>query len=195
MKKLFGIMAIALGMSSAAHAGLLVEPYLGYMLGDNKWKLSGDTTEYTDSFGGAAYGLRLGYKFMLPWVALDYTGYSGKAKNGIPGGEDYDYSGNTLGAVVGVDLPVMFRFWGGYGFQNNMTKKKYIGGLDFKFTGNYTKLGVGFKGFPLVSINAEYIMNKFDKVDVGAGVANVDSVFSTYDANLLMLSVSMPFNL
>ncbi len=193
MKKLFGIMAIALGMSSAAHAGLLVEPYLGYMFGDHKWKISGTSTEYTDSFGGAAYGLRLGYKFVLPWVALDYTGYSGKAKNGVPGGTDFDYSGSALGAVVGVDLPVMFRFWAGYGFQNNLTKK--YSGADLKFTGGYTKVGVGFKGFPMVSINAEYIINKYDKVDGGSGVVNVDSAFSTYDANLMMLSVSMPFNL
>lgn len=194
MKKLFGIMAIALGMSSAAHAGLLVEPYLGYMFGDLKYKGVGTSTEYTDTLGGVSYGLRLGYKFMLPWVAVDYTGYGGRGKNGS-GNTDYDYSGSALGGVVGIDLPVMFRFWGGYGFQNNMTKKGTNGGADTKFTGSYTKIGLGFKGFPLVSINAEYIMNKFNKVDVGTGVVNVDSIYSTFDSNLLMLSVSMPFNL
>lgn len=195
MRKLLGIIAITLGMSSAANAGILVEPYLGYMLGDLKWKVVGTSTEYTDSLGGVAYGLRLGYKFVLPWVALDYTGYGGKAKNGVPGGSDYDYSGSALGGIVGVDLPVMFRFWGGYGLQNNMTQKGTNGNADLKYTGSYTKVGVGFKGFPMVSINAEYIMNKFDKVDGGTGAVNTDTVFSTFDANLLMLSVSMPFNL
>lgn len=197
MKKLFAIMAIAFGMSSAAQAGIFVEPYLGYLFGDLKWKSIGSSTEYTDNLGGVSYGLRLGYKFLLPWVAVDYTGFSGTGKIGQPGQKDYDYSGYALGGIVGVDLPVLFRFWGGYGFQNNMTKKGTSGGPDSKYTGTYTKLGVGFKGFPLISLNAEYIMNKFNKVDFGAGsgVENVDQHFSTFDANLVLLSVSVPFNL
>lgn len=194
MKNIFAILFLSMGLSSAAHAGILVEPYAGYLFGDLKYKTVGGATEYTDNFGGLAYGMRLGYKFMLPWVAMDYTGFSGKGKNGTPGGADYDYSGYSLGGVVGVDLPVMFRFWGGYGFQNNLTRK-VTGSSDIKMTGSYTKVGVGFKGFPLISINAEYVMNKFTKMDLGSGSVDVSSIYSTFDANLFMLSVSVPFNL
>lgn len=198
MKKFLTLFTVLIGMSSAAHAGLLVEPYLGYMFGDLKYKsVGGGQTEYTDNLSGMAYGLRLGYKFVMPWVALDYTGYSGTAKNGVAGGTDYDYSGYALGAIVGVDLPMMFRFWGGYGFQNNLTKKGTNGVPDRKFTGTYTKVGVGFKGFPMVSLNAEYIINRFNKVDFGggSGFEELSGFYSTFDANLLLLSVSIPFNL
>lgn len=195
MKKLFATIAMVFGFSSAAHAGIMIEPYLGYGFGNIDYKAVGGTTEYTDKLSGTGLGLRLGYQFFLPWVALDYTMISGKGKSGVAGADDYDYSGDSLGAVVGVDLPVMFRFWAGYGFTNNFTQKGTGGASDSKLKGTYTKLGVGWTVLPILSINLEYQMNDWKKGDSGAGEANISDSYSTFKHNTTMLSVSAPFDL
>lgn len=195
MKKLFAMIAMVFGVSSAAHAGILIEPYLGYGFGSLDYKTVGASQEYTDNMSGPGYGLRLGYQFILPWVALDYTGYSGTGKPGAPGEKDYDYSGNSLGAVVGVDLPVMFRFWAGYGFSNNFTQKGTDGAADIKAKGTYTKVGVGWTALPILSINFEYQMNDWKKVDAGAGEVDMKDVFSTFKHNMYLISISAPFDL
>jgi opacity protein-like surface antigen len=198
MKKIFAVLAVALGMSSAAHAGILVEPYLGYEMGDLKYKFAAgnsDQADHTDSTSGMAYGLRVGYKFLIPWVALDYTGGTATVKPD-PTGSDYDLTKSSLGAVVGVSLPLI-RAWAGYGFSNEITKKGTAGNPDAKFKGNYLKAGVGLGILPLVDINLEYKINDLKKVDLGAGAGDQDKS-AIYDSNkydTIMISVSLPFNL
>ena len=133
----------------------------------------------------------------MPWVALDATMMSGTDKSGIPGDNtSSDYSISTVGAVVGVDLPVLFRAWAGYGIQNNVTMKGTSGNPDIKFQGSYAKVGVGVRAIPLLSVNLEYIMNTYSKVDFGLGTGSEDSstYYDTLKSNLTVLSISCPFN-
>ncbi len=193
MKKIFAIFAMTLGLSTAAQAGFMIEPYIGYLGGDHIYKsVSAGSTEYTDTLGGSAMGIRLGYKFLMPWVAFDYTMASGTDKSGIPGTKDADYSAAMMGFVAGVDLPILLRAWAGYGLQNNITFKPSTG--DQKLYGTYTKVGVGFKGFPFISINAEYIIGSYNKYDDGTATGKVDSdtVFSTLSSKLYLISISLP---
>jgi len=194
MKKIFAIIAMAIGMSSTAHAGILIEPYLGYEMGDLIRKDVGSTTETTDKVSGVSYGMRLGYKFLLPWVALDYS--SGTATGKPDSGTDFDLTKSSLGAVVGVNLPLI-RMWAGYGFSNEATIKGTAGSNNLKLKGNYLKAGVGLGFIPLVSINLEYKINDIKKVDLGAGAGEVDksTIFDTAKHDTIMLSVSVPFNL
>jgi hypothetical protein len=193
MKKILAAFAFILGTSSLAHAGMMIEPYLGYEFSDLKYQFIGQS-EYTDKLSGTGLGLRLGYKMLLPWFALDYTTVSGKGKTDYPGSANYDYTRSSLGAVVGVDLPLI-RGWIGYGFSNDYTQKGEGLVQDRKFKGTYTKLGVGLGILPFVSLNAEYQMNDLKKVDFGTGEQDKSDVFTSTKNDSIMLSVSIPFNL
>lgn len=198
MKKIFAMIAITLGMSYAAKAGIMIEPYLGYHGGDTVYQfttLGGGGPEYTDTASGTGFGLRLGYKFLLPWVALDYATFNGTYKDGVPGNSNYDYSMTNMSVVVGVDLPIMLRAWAGYGFSDKGTLK--FTSSETKTEGTSTKIGLGFKGFPFVSINAEYIMTTPTKLDYGhgSGKEDVDLYYKSLKPNFFLISVSVPWNL
>ncbi len=201
MKKIFAVLAVMIGMSSAAHAGILIEPYLGYETGDFTYKFVGAVdptgTEYKDSLSGVSYGMRLGYKFLLPWIALDYTSGSGTDKvDSKFASSNQDFTRSSLAAVVGVNLPLI-RAWAGYGFSNELTLKGANGANDTKFKGTYLKAGVGLGFIPFVSVNLEYKINDIKKVDLGAGVGEQDKsvVYDSTKNDSIMLSVSVPFNL
>ena len=192
MKQLLAALAVMIGLSSAAHAGILIEPYLGYEFGDLKTQTVSSLggVETTDKVSGVGYGLRLGYKFMLPWVALDYTAGSGTVKH--DSGPDDDGTQSSLGAVVGVDLPLI-RAWAGYGFSNELKAKSSSSTATYK--GNYMKAGVGLGFIPLVSVNVEYQINDFKKIDLGSGEVDRSTIFDTMKFDTVMVSVSIPFNL
>ena len=191
MKKVLATIAVVFGMSSLAQAGMLIEPYLGYEMGDLK-RQEKTEAEFTDKSSGTSFGLRLGYKFLLPWVALDYTSGSGKLKTDDPGKVDSDYKKYSLGGTVGVDLPLI-RGWVGYGFQNDLQIDDPTN--DVKFKGTYTKFGVGLGFIPFVSLNVEYKINNFDKLDYNGTEYKVDDQFDTLKHDTVMISISAPFNL
>lgn len=195
MKRIFTAIGFIMGISLTANAGILIEPYIGYEMGDVQYDLVGPTNEITEKGTGTGYGLRLGYKILAPWVALDYTGSSGTLKP--DSGTDHDYTTTGLAAVVGVDLPLI-RAWAGYGFSNEATRIGTNGEADWKFKGTYTKVGVGFGFIPFVSVNAEYKMNSYSKVDIDGttnGEVSRGDIFEKLKNDVLMFSVSIPFNL
>lgn len=172
MKKIVAVFALVLGFTGVAKADLMVEPYLGYEFGKVKDAAEGDLT-------GTQMGLRLGYKSPLMfWAALDGTfGISGEFKDDT--GKD-DVKRTTLSAVVGVDLPVLLRAWAGYGLTNEL---KFDNG---SIKGHNYKIGVGFTGLPFVSLNFEYLNEKFDDLPGGAtGEIKNDSY---------VVSVSLPMS-
>jgi hypothetical protein len=179
----------------------MIEPYLGYQTGETANDPVGASPEVTDTSSGMGLGLRLGYKFILPWVALDVTQATGKYKDGTPGNTiENDTSTTQLGLVAGVDLPFLFRFWAGYGLQNDITIKANTSAnanaVDSKFYGSYVKGGIGFGIIPMLSINVEYVMSTYQKLDLGAGAGkeNVDKYYTTLNNNTVMIGVSAPFN-
>lgn len=174
MKKLLAVFAVVLGFASVSQAGVLVEPYLGYEMGKTK--------NPDGKFEGSQLGLRLAYKApVFVWAGLDYTmGVSGTAKPDV--GANDDGKRSTLYGVVGVDFPILVRAWLGYGFMDEI-KFDNSG----KVKGKGTKIGVGFTGLPFVSINLEYLTEKFDEWD---GV----SLPSDFENNTYILSVSVPFS-
>src|SRR5689334_16492801 len=101
-------MVLVLGLTTKAHAGLMVEPYLAYEL-SSEMKL--DSTVLGDSGGktsGPDFGLRLGYKLpVMVWVGLDYSLMSDGTYKG--NGSDAKIDRSNLYLDVGVDLPVLAR--------------------------------------------------------------------------------------
>jgi hypothetical protein len=169
----------SLFIANSAQAGLLLEPYLGYTYG-----------QY-DAGGGAKWdtnnpvlGARVGYQAVVFMAGVDYSMVmSGKAK-GKDGQSDFDFDASQLFAFAGADLPLI-RAWAGYGVQNELKSK---GAGAAKLTGSALKVGLGFEPLPIISVNAEYIMSKFDKAD--------GTSFSPEGKNdVFLLSVSAPFDL
>lgn len=173
MKKIVAVLALVLGFTGVAKADLMVEPYLGYEFGKTKDAAKGDLT-------GTQMGLRLGYKSpLMLWAALDGTfGVSGEFKPDVGGNSDAKRT--TLSAVVGVDLPILLRAWVGYGISNEM---KLDSGTA---KGHNYKLGVGFTALPFVSLNFEYLNEKYDDLPGGTpGELKNDSY---------VVSVSLPLS-
>lgn len=185
------LLALALFVAPTAHAGILLEPYIGYESG----KLTAESsfvafnTVYTTS--GAVLGGRIGYTFpILFWAGLDYsltTGGNGKSDNPLL--ENNTYTRSNLYAVAGFDFPILIRAWFGYGLMNEATAKTST--LTSKLSGGQnSKLGIGFTGLPFVSINLEgyfHKPNKSDGNDLAAGESYNDAGFT--------LSASLPFDL
>lgn len=172
MKKLLLVFALVLGFTSVSQADILVEPYLGYEMGKTK--------NSDGKFDGSQLGLRLAYAApIFFWGGLDYTmGVSATAKPDV--GANDDGKRSTLYGVVGVDFPILFRAWVGYGFMNEI-KFDTAG----KVKGKATKVGVGFTGLPFVSLNLEYVNEKFDEGDAG-------TIDPEFENNSYVLSVSLP---
>ena len=180
--------------ASAAQAGLLLEPYLGYGFGTVEAKQnSGATAKSTLTM--PVLGGRVGYEGFLVHAAIDYSLPLGGTSKGDSGGaEDADISGgSSLFAVVGVHIP-LFRFWGGYGIIYDLTLKD--DGAETTYKGTALKAGVGFTGLPFVALNLEYIMGTTDKLKTSSGETSVSDLgYSSVKSNLVLLSVSMPFDL
>lgn len=189
MKRILSIFAMAFGVSSAAQAGIYLEPYLGYETGAVK-QTDLTPTLTTVKTSGNTIGLRLGYKFLLPWVALDYSTLSGKAKP--DGGTESDFTQNTLGVVVGADVPIVKPFVG-YGFSNEATVKSDAG--DVKYKGTYMKAGFGLGFIPFVNVNLEYRINNYDKITAGGVEFNKADIYQELKHDTVLISVSLPLNL
>lgn len=178
MKKAISLFLFLTVFAGFAHAGILIEPNVGYDTGTTKAVDISDF-ESSSTVSGVSYGLRLGYKFLVPWVALDYSLADLKS-------EGTDIKRTALGAVIGADLPIGLRIFGGYGFDN---KLKVEGGSEF--SGTYTKVGLGMSLVPMIALNAEYIMHKMEKIDD----ADIDTSYKKWEYNSIYLSLSIPFNL
>lgn len=173
MKKLIAVFALISGFACVSQAGVLIEPYLGYEMGTTKDAIDG-------KLEGTQMGLRLAYTApVFFWAGLDATmGMSAKAKaDGVP---DEEAKRTTVSGVVGVDFPILVRAWLGYSFVNEI---KFDAG---KYKGNQTKVGVGFTGLPFVSLNFEYVTEKFDKFE--DFTVNPELKNDSY-----VVSVSLPF--
>lgn len=173
MKKLLMFCSILL-MSKMSFAGFMAEPYIGYSSGKV------DTAPTEVKITGVNVGARLGYQFLMPWVALD-------VKQMISGKDDMtpsnDVTGTDLGVTVGASLPIV-RPYAGYIFSSKATLKG--SGTSTDLEGKGYKLGVGFGILPLVHINLEYSAIEIDKM---AGVDLTTKLKYTP----LMLAVSYVF--
>lgn len=180
------ILALSLPFfATAAQAGTLIEPYLGYEMA----KLSATTiapAANVDATGNAtALGVRLGWQSFGLFVAGDYQLVSGGKYKADAG--DFDYTRSNLYLTVGYDFPILVRVYGGYGLTNETTFKDTT---ETKFSGGSAmKVGVDFSFFPLVRVGLEQHVRKFKD----AGSADVDALYSKFDDNVTQLVVSLPF--
>jgi hypothetical protein len=178
--KQIGIIFLMVATYQTANAGLLLEPYLGYVSGQYK-----QTSSY--NFTGTELGARVGYTMMGFAVGADYTSGSftddSSTKNKMTVGD--------LGVFVAYKFPILLRAYATY--VPSAKVKFDVSGADLTFQkGNSMKLGVGFTGLPFVVINLEYITATYEEADIG-GVTGTLSPKATSTA--YALTVSAPFDL
>jgi len=179
MKK-FIVLSIAMislfYMSEKANAGFLIDPYAG--IGSSASTLDSPTKE-DKTASSNVMGARLGYSFLLLSAGIDYQMLNGKDA------QNNDMKVTSTSAFVGVDLPILLRFWGEYFFGSNPTGDTFDT-YDTSFKDGYG-LGIGFTGLPFVSINLEVETLNYDM-----DLSGTDYQYSTAST---ILSVSLPLNL
>lgn len=175
MKKLI-MLTLMLGLSTNAFAGFLIDPYVGTgsLVGAfdaaNAAAEGNDVKDAEESM--TAFGSRLGYSFLLLSAGVDYQMAT----------IDGETQTNTS-AFVGVDLPILFRFWAEYFLSSTYE----LDDFDVEFQDGYG-LGIGFTGLPFVSLNLEAQYLNYE-LDSNVGGLKYDFATVSY-----LLSVSLPLD-
>ena len=174
----FAAVMLSLVMIPQAGASLLVEPYLGYHVGNET--IGSPSTSV--ALNGVTFGGRVGFQklgFMaggdLMTGSWNQAGTSTMASStGTP---------TDLGVFAGYNFPVLIRVYGVYGLSSQF--KSTQAGVNSTTSGTDMKLGVGFTMFPLISINLEYITGTYTKTNAGPITPNTTT-------SLFGVTVSVP---
>ena len=195
-------MIAALMVSSAAFAaGMEAEPYVGYGFLGTAGTASQFTANNNPSFSTLAVGLRANYKFDGGfYVGPDFSYHLGisatvPANGPVPAGTSLSGSLMKLGVNVGYDvMPSTLKVWAGYNFiDGNTLNGTYgvYGTINAILAGSSYKFGVGYHLTPNWILNAEYFIQNWGSVTGSeSGLPTVPQ-----NGNLLLVSVSMPFNM
>ena len=192
MKKLM-IMCLFLTFGvTESKAGLLLEPYVGYLLGtqDGKYKQDGNEVDPDEtSSSGAGFGARVGFQTFGLMVGGVYETIPSitSEENDV---ESDAGSTSRLGVFVGYDFPLFLRVWGTYFLDVSIEDSNGNDASDMFDSG--LGAGVGLTFLPLVSLNVEYRMYTLSDDFKNNGVT-----FDYSDTNYseIFVSVSLPLNL
>jgi hypothetical protein len=168
MRKLL-VLAVLI-VSTSAHA-LIIEPYTG-ILASGEYK-SG-TTELDVS--GAIAGARLGFG-LLPLLEIGVEAQGKAFKTESP---DVPLNGLDTGIFVMYEAPVLLRIW-----YTHFVSAELNNGVANQFEGDGYKIGIGYTGLPLLSINLEMHSYSYDKLNGAA-------TDTTVDATALSISLPLP---
>lgn len=188
-----------------AHAGLLLEPYLGYSISSTELILGsgsgtgadGVTLKFDNT--GTVLGGRVGMTIPMFFFAIDASALTGTAKYKSSSDSTYTsvdqtLNGTTLALVGGVNL-LIFRAYAGYGF---LTETKFsASGTDATYKGTTMKVGASFTGLPLVALNLEYFQDSYSKVKLSSGDFDLKSsgIYKDFKTSGILFSVSLPLSL
>lgn len=184
MKKIIFSTALALGLVPfSTHAGLLVEPVLGYTLGQ---QLDFSGGKDYDGGRGLSYGGRLGYQTGPFQIGADYLQSSIDMNS-----SDFDENADITewAAFVGMEFPILLRAYGGYIFSAEGETEVNNVDVDLE-DGTGFKLGVGFTPLPFLDVNLEYRNGTFDEFKAGGLKVKREVDYEAY-----MLSISLPLDL
>jgi hypothetical protein len=165
IKIMFASLAAVL-CASQAQADFMIEPFLGYEMGDY-----GSNNK---DVKGTNMGLRLGGTTAIVSYGLEYS--IGALEADTSPKTDVDTT--DIGAFVSVEFPILVRAFGTYFVKSDAE----INNADYEGSG--MRLGVGYTGLPFVSINLEKIHRNYDEGPNG--------VKADIDVDTYMLSASVP---
>jgi hypothetical protein len=177
--KQLGIIFLMIVTYQTANAGLLLEPYLGYVSGQEKQVAS-------VNFTGTEMGARVGFTKLGFAIGADYT-IGSFTDDASPKDK---FTVGDLGVFIAYKFPVLIRAYATYvpsaKLKIDTTPETTLQ------KGTAMKLGVGFTGLPFVVINLEYITSTYDEAEQGGvtGSLNPSATTTAY-----ALTVSAPFDL
>ena len=168
-------------------AGVLIDPYLGYLFPGNATQGPGDSFK----FHGPVYGIRGGFQETV-MLGFDFGKSYLKFKRGKP---VYvlprDYSGTYFSFFAGVSLPAIpLRFWASYYLYSEYEDGEGRGSGD-SYLGDGYGATIGFTGIPFLSLNLEFRMFRFDRFEDAISGEKTD-LEPDLLSNEILLTVSVP---
>lgn len=173
-KKLLTVTIMLLLSGSIARAGILIEPYFGYLLSGSNSAISGST------MSGSDIGGRVGWKILGFGLGIDAT-----ASGSYSYSNSLSYKPTHMGAFVSFDFPILVR-----GYAALMTSTKEAADNGSYYSGNGTKVGVQFTGLPFICVGLETFTTSVTNYTNAAGASTSKSDTETQTR----LAVSIPLN-
>jgi len=183
-RSLLAIFAIAGLMSLQAQAGLLIEPVVGYTVGQNldfehgSSYNGGTGPSYGGRIGGQSFGLQVGLDLLKSNINMN----------------DSDFKSNLnlteWAGFIGFEFPLLFRIYGGYIFKADGTIDDSTGKESRLEDGRGVKAGLGLTFLPLIDINLEYRKGTFGTTHKTGMNSSDDTNYHAY-----MLALSLPLNI
>lgn len=182
------LVTFLLTLSAASHSGILIDPYLGYRVSG-----SGDFAGADLSYNGPAFGTRVGYTTLGLMLGLDFTMSTFDLEFETANQTfEVDTTSTSMGAFIGYSMPFI-RGWATYYFSQTFKTNEGPDNGD-KTKGSGFGLGLGYTGFPIVSLNLEYRKFSFDEQETAAGVTTSIPSNVDVDASEILFTVSIPFS-
>jgi hypothetical protein len=195
MKKLFLFAALFLGVS-AAHAGLLIEPYLGTTVASDATFDTVSPPDFNSKQTSSVLGARLGVKYLGFWVAANHSIISGKMDPDDATLATQDFVGNYTSVDVGYDFPIKLRVFAGYGFNNALLLKGDSTTPSQLYSGtSMTRIGFSYTIAFFFSLNFEIIKPTYNKYTVSGVESDIDTVFNKINHEMTNVTISFPFSL
>lgn len=165
--------------SEKSRAAFMLEPFAGITFNQN-WKTDTDTGK----FSGSLLGVRAGFHKM--GFTFGFDARRGSLSVTPETGSVYDATYNQIGLMVAYEFPVMVRVWG----SSILTSTLENTDTEYELSdASGTTFGVGYTGFPYLSMNFEIGNTAYSK-----GKAKADSSKSSDDfaIDYYLLSISLP---
>lgn len=194
---------------SAAHAaapaenelGFTIEPYAGWgLLGNLSISASGSTNSLA-TFNGFATGAMAKVRFMRMYFAgVDFTwlpSITGAPNSSQSLATATTFNSYKFGLLAGATLPVFpISFWVGYNFLDAFTSNVTGGNSNTAntFNGGSLKLGVGYRVFQYLAVNAQYSYSFYSSQTTGGSTQSLSSG-AGINSNLLLLTASVPVDI
>jgi hypothetical protein len=174
MKKLLLVSTLLISIIyvNQAKAGFYIDPALGMHITDAE-------VGTTDDLSGMGFGTKVGWKTLGLSFGVDYQTVNLESDS-----SNFEVDTTEIGLFLGYDLPILFRFWVSYAVSLSGDIANTTTDYD---SGSGTKIGIGYTGLPLLSINLEIKSYNFDENSAGATIDQ--------DYNATFLSISFPFSI
>jgi hypothetical protein len=184
------------GVLNKTHADILIEPVIGYSIGEFKTQTEDSfytESESNDSLHGITYGGRLGLQILALQFGLDFLG-------GFLSVEGEKKKINELGAFIGYKFPAFMRIYAGYIPFANAEGEDYTVGT---ITGGGYKIGLGFSLLPPLNLNIEWrsinnlLYSDYDSTSVEFNLDSTSKSNLTYQSikakySAIMIALSIP---
>jgi hypothetical protein len=199
MKNFILSFALLAMFSSAASAGIHLEPYVGYAKGSEGNHTPTTTDANAADYTGIGFGARVGISYLGLLAGATYDSQGLTSSDDDTPTLEIDFKGTNMGVFVGYEFPLGLRLWGTYYASASFEFDGITGANGSALVGDAYKgtgigLGVGMSVIPMVmAINLEYKSFSYDEYDdAQTGITTSLTGNAEASSSYLVLSVSAP---